>query len=151
MDKALINLEKFRQYARDFNVIPVARKLSGKDQTPLSLYSKLTNHRSGTFLLESAESGIWARYSFIGVNSQATLTEENGLAIWSGVMPAGAPFGIDPLDALRIATAHLRSPKIAGLPPLTGGLVGYLGYEIVRRLEKLSTQARRILRFQKLR
>ena len=142
MEEALLSLEKFRQYARDFNVIPVARKLNPKDQTPLSIYSKLTNHRSGTFLLESAESGIWARYSFIGVNSQATLTEVNGVAAWTGVMPAGAPVGIDPLDALRIATAHLRSPKIAGLPPLTGGLVGYLGYEIVRRLEKLSTQAR---------
>ncbi len=142
MEEALLSLEKFRQYARDFNVIPVARKLTPKDQTPLSIYSKLTNHRSGTFLLESAESGIWARYSFIGVNSQATLTEANGVAAWTGVMPAGAPVGIDPLDALRIATAHLRSPKIAGLPPLTGGLVGYLGYEIVRRLEKLSTQAR---------
>ena len=145
MEEALLSLEKFRQYARDFNVIPVARKLTPKEQTPLSIYSKLTNHRSGTFLLESAESGIWARYSFIGVNSQATLTEANGVAAWTGVMPAGAPVGIDPLDALRIATAHLRSPKIAGLPPLTGGLVGYLGYEIVRRLEKLSSQARNCL------
>jgi anthranilate synthase component 1 len=41
------------------------------------------------------------------------------------------------LSALRISTAHLRSPKLNNLPPLTGGLVGYLGYEIVRRLEKL--------------
>jgi len=146
VEEALLSLEKFRQYARDFNVIPVARKLTPKEQTPLSIYSQLTNHRSGTFLLESAESGIWARYSFIGVNSQATLTEANGVAAWTGVMPAGAPVGIDPLDALRIATAHLRSPKIAGLPPLTGGLVGYLGYEIVRRLEKLSSQARNDLK-----
>ena len=146
MEKALLSIEKFREYAREFNVIPVARQIIDKDQTPLSIYSKLTNHRSGTFLLESAESGIWARYSFIGVNSQATLTEANGVAAWTGVMPAGAPVGIDPLDALRIATAHLRSPKIAGLPPLTGGLVGYLGYEIVRRLEKLSSQARNDLK-----
>jgi anthranilate synthase component 1 len=52
-------------------------------------------------------------------------------------MPSGAPSGIDPLSALRISTAHLRSPKLPNLPPLTGGLVGYLGYEIVRRLEKI--------------
>ena len=141
MEKALLSIEKFREYAREFNVIPVARKIVDKNQTPLSIYSKLTNHRPGTFLLESAESGIWARYSFIGVNSQATLTEANGAAIWSGVMPAGAPTGIDPLEALRIATNHLKSPKIDGLPPLTGGLVGYLGYEIVRRLEKLTNQS----------
>lgn len=137
MDKALISLEEFRSYARDFNVIPVARKITSKGETPLSIYEKLTQNRSGTFLLESAEAGIWARYSFIGVNSEATLTEKNGLATWVGVMPAGAPTGIDPLSALRISTSHLRSPKLNNLPPLTGGLVGYLGYEIVRRLEKL--------------
>ena len=59
------------------------------------------------------------------------------MATWLGVMPAGAPTGIDPLSALRISTSHLRAPKLNNLPPLTGGLVGYLGYEIVRRLEKL--------------
>jgi anthranilate synthase component 1 len=137
VEKALISLEEFRGYARDFNVIPVARKIASKTETPLSIYDKLTQNRSGTFLLESAEAGIWARYSFIGVNSEATLTEKNGLATWLGVMPAGAPSGIDPLSALRISTSHLRSPKFNNLPPLTGGLVGYLGYEIVRRLEKL--------------
>jgi anthranilate synthase component 1 len=56
-------------------------------------------------------------------------------------MPSGAPTGIDPLSALRISTAHLRSPKLPDLPPLTGGLVGYLGYEIVRRLEKIPNHA----------
>lgn len=142
MENTLLSIEKFREYAREFNVIPVARKIFDKSQTPLSIYKRLANNRIGTFLLESAESGIWARYSFIGVNSQATLTEANGLAIWSGVMPAGAPHGIDPLEALRISTAHLKSPKIDGLPPLTGGLVGYLGYEIVRRLEKLTNQSK---------
>jgi len=137
MADALMTLEEFREYAKSHNVIPVARKISTKNETPLSIYIKLANHRSGTFLLESAEAGIWARYSFIGVNSQATLTEKGGVAFWSGVMPAGAPFGIDPLSALKISTTHLRSPKLSDLPPLTGGLVGFLGYEIVRRLEKL--------------
>ena len=132
-----MSLDEFREHARGNNVIPVARRVEIKNETPLSIYLKLASNRAGTFLLESAESGIWARYSFIGVNSQATLTEENGLAVWSGVMPAGAPSGIDPLSALRISTTHLRSPKLPNLPPLTGGLVGYLGYEIVRRLEKI--------------
>ena len=141
MEKALLSLESFREYARDFNVIPVARKISLAGQSPLSIYNKLASNRSGTFLLESAEAGVWARYSFIGINSEATLTESNGLAIWEGVMPSGAPTGIDPLSALRISTAHLRSPKLPDLPPLTGGLVGYLGYEIVRRLEKIPNLA----------
>jgi anthranilate synthase component I len=135
-----ITLEKFRALASEFNVIPVARIISGQGLTPLAIYLKLTQNRVDTFLLESAESnGIWSRYSFIGVNSEATLTEKNGSVFWRGVMPAGAPTGVDPLTALRIATAHLSSPKFDDLPPLTGGLVGYLGYEIIRRLEKIKS------------
>jgi anthranilate synthase component I len=135
-----ITLESFRNYAKDFNVIPVAKKISANNESPLTIYLKLTQNRIDTFLLESAESnGVWSRYSFIGVNSEATLTEKSGSVFWRGVMPAGAPTGVDPLEALRISTAHLRSPKFSDLPPLTGGLVGYLGYEIVRRLEKIKS------------
>lgn len=135
-----ISLEKFREFARSFNVIPVAKKISAINESPLSIYLKLAQNRVDTFLLESAESnGVWSRYSFIGVNSEATLTEKSGSVFWRGVMPAGAPTGVDPLDALKISTAHLRSPKLPDLPPLTGGLVGYLGYEIVRRLERINS------------
>jgi anthranilate synthase component 1 len=133
-----MNLEEFREYAREFNVIPVYRKLLADGETPLGVYRKLAGTSASSFLLESAEhGGVWSRYSFIGAHSQATLTEIDGLAQWIGVAPAGAPTGIDPLEALRLSASHLRSPKILGLPPLTGGLVGYMGYDSVRRLEKL--------------
>lgn len=133
-----MSIEEFRTYAKNFNVIPVAKTFLADNETPLTLYSKLTNNQENTFLLESAEhGGAWSRYSFIGVSSEATLTELNGVAHWLGTAPAGAPFGMDPLVALQIANKHLRSPKIPGMPPLTGGLVGYMGYDVVRRLEKL--------------
>jgi len=138
----MMTIEEFRQHAASHNVIPVWRSILADQETPLTVYRKLAGRRSGTFLLESAEhGGAWSRYSFIGVNNLATLTEENGLAIWKGRAPAGVPQGIDPLEALKITAAHLKSPTIPGLPPLTGGLVGYAGYEIVRRLEKLPTIA----------
>ncbi len=133
-----MNIEDFRAYAKEYNVIPVWRKLLADSETPLGVYRKLAKNAPGTFLLESAEhGGVWSRYSFVGVRSEATLTEKDGAAIWEGTPPAGAPAGMAPLDALRIASAQLRSPKIAGLPPLTGGLVGYMGYDCVRSLEKL--------------
>lgn len=135
-----MNLEEFRDFAKTFNVIPVSRKLLADSETPLGVYRKLAKNAPGTFLLESAENGrVWSRYSFIGVNCQATLTEKNGQAIWEGTPPAGVPTGMPVLEALRITSAHLRSPKIEGLPPLTGGLVGYMGYDCVRALEKLPT------------
>jgi len=136
-----ISIEQFREFAKEFNVIPVAKKLLADAETPLSIYRKLAQNKIGTFLLESAEhGGRWARYSFIGVSSSSILSEKNGAATWIGTAPAGAPSGIDPLKALDISATHLRSPKLPGLPPLTGGLVGFLSYEIVRRLEKLPNQ-----------
>ncbi len=141
-----MNLAQFRAYAENFNVLPVTRKLLADSETPLSVYQKLAKNAAGTFLLESAEvGGVWSRYSFIGVHSQSTLTERDGKAIWQGVVPAGAPVGIPVLDALKIASVHLRSPKIAGLPPLTGGLVGYMGYDCVRALEQLPNLTRKDL------
>jgi anthranilate synthase component 1 len=133
-----MNLEEFRTHAKLSNVIPVSRRLLADGETPIGIYRKLAKNAPNTFLLESAEhGGSWSRYSFIGVRSQATLSEADGLAYWQGTPPAGAPSGIDPLQALRLSAAHLRSPKIEGLPPLTGGLVGFMGYDVVRRLEKI--------------
>ncbi len=136
-------LEEFRKFAKSHTVIPITRSFVADNETPLSLYGKLAKERSGTFLLESAENGrTWSRYSFIGVRSNATLTEENGVAIWRGIKPAGAPEGIDPLEALEITTQHLKSVALPELPPLTSGLVGFLGYDGVRRMERLPNIAK---------
>ena len=137
-----LNISEFREYAKSYNVIPVFRKLLGDGETPLNIYKKLAKSLPGTFLLESAEhGGVWSRYSFIGVDSQTTLTEKGGRAIWLGQPPVGVPQDMSPLDALRRSVAHLKSPKIAGLPTLTGGLVGYMGYDCVRTLERLPNLA----------
>ena len=137
-----MNLEEFRKYAVDNNVIPVYRRVLADSETPLGLYKKLAKNNPGTFLLESAEhGGVWSRYSFIGVRSQTTLTERDGKADWLGTPPAGVPRGMDPLQALKLSVAHLKTPVISGLPPLTGGLVGYMGYDAVRRLENIPTLA----------
>ena len=118
-----MNLEEFRSHARNYNVIPVTRKLLADGETPLGIYRKLAKSAPNTFLLESAEhGGAWSRYSFIGVRTESTLSEKDGVAVWIGTYPAGAPQGIDPLQALRISASHLKSPVIAGLPPLTGDM-----------------------------
>jgi anthranilate synthase component 1 len=131
-------LETFREYAKDRRVIPVTRRLLADAETPIGVYGKLAAEREGTFLLESAENGgVWSRYSFIGVRSAATLTERNGEAVWSGNPPVGLPQTGDPLKALRETLEILHTPRLPDLPPLTGGMVGFLGYDAVRRLEKL--------------
>jgi anthranilate synthase component 1 len=128
----------FAEQAKSFNVVPVHAKVLADTLTPVAVYELLAANRAGTFLLESAEHGrIFSRYSFVGVNSPSTMTVKDGQVSWIGEIPAGAPLTGSPLDALALASAHLRSPNLPGLPPLTGGLVGFLSYEIVRRLERL--------------
>ncbi len=130
------DLGAFTNELASSRVVPVVRRLLADAETPISAYRKLAGNRPGTFLFESAENGgLWSRYSFIGVHSAATLTERDGHAVWLGAGPDDYP--VDPLEALRDAMARLRTPRRAGLPRLTGGLVGYLGYDAVRRMERL--------------
>ncbi len=132
------DLETFRVLARDRRVIPVVRRLLADGETPIGLYRKLTGERAGTFLLESAEHGrVWSRYSFVGVRCAAMLTEVDGAARWVGNAPVGLPTDGDPVAALRDTVAALHTERFPGLPPLTGGLVGYLSYDVVRRWERL--------------
>src|SRR5215217_2135438 len=121
-------------------MVPVTRRLLADSETAVGIYRKLAGNRPGTVLLESAEQGKrWARYSFVGVRSAGVLTERGGVTEWLGEALPGLTDDLpdDPLAAVRTLARRLRSPRAADLPPLTGGLVGYLGYDVVRRLERL--------------
>lgn len=129
---------EFHALAPDRRVIPVVRKLLADDETPLGVYRKLAGSRSGTFMFESAENGrSWSRWSFVGVRSPAALTVRDGQAHWTGTPPVGLPQGRNPLETLRETVNVLHTDPLPGLPPLTGGMVGYLSYDAVRWLERL--------------
>ncbi|ROQ41019.1 anthranilate synthase component I [Frondihabitans sp. PhB188] len=126
-------------------VIPVVRSLFAAEETPVGMYRKLADSRPGTFLLESAEQGgIWSRYSFVGVSSFGVLTTEAGAGTataWidygmSGARAFGDAVG-QPLEVLSALFDRWKTPVIPGYPPLTGGLVGFIGWEAVRQLEHL--------------
>ena len=121
--------------ALDQPVVAVTRRLLADGETPVGVYRKLAGGRPGTFLLESAEQGRqWSRFSFVGVRCAGVLTEREGRTTWTG---PDLDLPDDPLEALRVLARRLRSPRDPDLPPLTGGLVGYLTYDVVRRLERL--------------
>ena len=130
--------DEFRALAADHRVVPVTRKVLADSETPLSAYRKLAASRPGTFLLESAENGrSWSRWSFIGAGAPSALTVRDGQAVWLGATPAGAPVGGDPLEALRTTMEWLSTGPLAGMPPLSAGMVGFFAYDFVRRLERL--------------
>jgi anthranilate synthase component I len=131
-------LETFRRMATDRRVIPVVRRFLADAHTPVGLYRALSGDQPGTFLLESAEhGGVWSRWSIIGAASSATLTAADGELRWVGEPPAGMPRDGDPLIALRDTVARLKTPRLPGLPPLTGGMVGFISWDAVRRWERL--------------
>ncbi|HYH26441.1 MAG TPA: anthranilate synthase component I [Blastococcus sp.] len=132
--------EQFAAGDRDEAMVPVTRRLLADGQTAVGIYRALAGNRPGTVLLESAEQGkLWSRYSFVGVRSAGVLTERDGRTEWLGDHVPGLTDELpaDPLEAVRVLARRLRSPRRPGLAPLTGGLVGYLGYDVVRRLERL--------------
>ncbi|MGO1510350.1 MAG: anthranilate synthase component I [Actinomycetaceae bacterium] len=135
------SLGRFRELATDRRVIPVVRRLLADDVTPVGVYRRLAAGRPGTFLMESAEAGQWSRWSFVGVGSRATLTSREGRATWRGGVPAGVPTEGPVLEVLSAALEVLGTPAIEGLPPLTGGFVGSLGWDVVHGWEP--TLARR--------
>jgi anthranilate synthase component 1 len=130
--------EAFRQLAKQHRVVPVTRKVLADSETPVSAYRKLAADRPGTFLLESAENGrSWSRWSFIGAGAPSALTVRDGHAVWLGAVPRDAPTGGDPLQALRATLDLLATAALPGLPPLSGGMVGFFAYDLVRLLERL--------------
>jgi len=135
---APIGRRELRDIARTHRLVPLTRTLFADAETPVGVYRKLAADRPGTFLLESAEQGrSFSRWSFVGVNAVATLSARAGEAVWSGQVPDGVPTDGDPLEVLGAAWRALRGPRLPGLPPLTGGFVGYLAYDVVRRIETL--------------
>jgi anthranilate synthase component 1 len=131
-------LEEFRRLAEGRRVIPVTRRLLADGLTAVGLFHALCGDRAGTFLLESAEQGRkWSRFSFIGVRCSALLTDRDGVGAWVGRVPRGLPSGLPTTEALSAAADLLRTDPLPGLPPLTGGLVGYVTYDAVRAWERV--------------
>jgi anthranilate synthase component 1 len=134
---------EFEQQVGTARVVPVIRTLFADALTPVGLYRSLSEGRTGTFLLESAEQGgIWSRYSFVGVRSFGVLTEAEGRAVWlPGSLESERAFGgpIPPSSLAALDALHARwaSPENPENPPLTGGLVGFIGWDAVRQVELL--------------
>lgn len=131
--------ETFRALAATQRIVPITIRLLADEDTPVSLYRRLTDGTDGrgTFLLESAGEGDASRYSIIGAPAVAVLTEHEGRARWFGQAPQGVSEAGHPLDVLADLTAAFRAVPREGLPPFTGGMIGLIAYDAVRHWETL--------------
>lgn len=141
------SLDDVRTLAKEGGMIAVHRELPADLETPVSVYLKLTQPGTPSFLLESVERGEQVgRYSFIGVNSPMTITAIGDQVTIGGV--GGAVLETvqgDPLTIVKELMAGRHSVKMPGLPRFNGGVVGYFGYDLVRFMERLPATATRTL------
>ncbi len=131
------DLATFEKLARSHDIVPIFRDISVDYDTPVSLFDKVASGEY-SFLLESLEGGErWGRYSFIGFRpfmvistrgSQVTIEDRNGRQVKQ----------VDnPLDFLQQLMKQFTMARIPGLPRFSGGAVGFLGYDMVRYVERL--------------
>ncbi len=137
------DLDTFRQLARQGNLIPVSRQILADMETPVSAFRKIDSGNYA-FLLESVEGGEqWGRYSFLGSNPSLVLRASGGhVEVLRGEAREVLPEGADPVAALKHLLSAYRMVSAPGLPRFTGGMVGYLGYDIVRHIERLPSLAK---------
>ena len=129
--------ERFRELARDWRVVPVWRTLLADLTTPVAAFARLVGEADG-FLLESVEHGDrWGRWSCIGRNPTAVLEARGRRVTVTGHLGLDIPRDSGMLAAVEAVLGQCRAPVIEDLPPLQGGLVGYLGYDVVREIERL--------------
>jgi anthranilate synthase component I len=131
-----LTLERVRELARDYALIPLCLDVIADLETPVTAYLKVARGPY-SFLLESVEGGErLARYSFIGTEPRAVLrfTGDGGERL-DAHGKRTAFVGGDPLPLLREDVLGAGAYVDPGLPPLVGGAVGYLGYEMVRQWE----------------
>jgi anthranilate synthase component I len=133
--------EAFCALSRQHAIVPVWREVVADTLTPVGAFLSVVGEREG-FLLESVEGGErWGRYSFVGRNPLTTIVaggrdvaSHGALELPEDVM---ACRGDGILATIEAMLGAYRSPVIEDLPPLHGGLVGYLGYDVVREVERL--------------
>ena len=128
------DISKIRQIAASgrYDVAPVCCEILSDFTTPIEVVRILKNVSRHCFLLESAQaSETWGRYTFLGFDPLLNITCVDG-ELKAGDLQMKTR---DPEAVLRKILSGYKSPRIEGLPPFTGGLVGYFSFDYLRYME----------------
>ena len=131
----MLSLAEVKAYGPQYKTVPVSRCMYADVRTPVEVMRILKNVSSQCYLLESMEdSKRWGRYTFLGYDPQMELACKDGTVH----IRAGTDIEVqtaDPASFLRQVLADNAAPRIDGLPPFTGGLVGYVAYDYIQYAE----------------
>lgn len=132
-------LEELKKTAKagDYKRIPVVREMLSDIRTPVELLRALLNVSSHTFMLESVEdSRQWGRYSFLGYEPSMEISCKDHTLKVTKDGKVTNEYISHPSAYIRKVIDDNRSPKLPGMPTLTGGLVGYFSYDYVQYGER---------------
>jgi anthranilate synthase component I len=129
--------EEFRSLAREHSVVPVWREALADLTTPVAAFLRICGDEPG-FLLESVEHGErWGRWSFVGRRPAVTFVAKDGRVEVDARVDASIRLDGGILQTVEDVLRWYRAPSLPELPPLHSGLIGYLGYDVVREVEHL--------------
>ena len=132
----MISKKEYNNFKQShFTILPVSRRISAPNETPLSLYSKISDQKNN-FLFESVEGGDrWAQYSIIGFGCLDTI-KVSGTKIETVIDGIRDNFVAEnPLEAIEEIISQHRSPNIDNLPRFHGGFIGFFAYESAQYAE----------------
>ena len=128
------SMEAFGTYRESglYDICPLVEEMPANGITPLDVTRTVLGVSGHCFMLESADSSKkFGRYTFIGYEPKLGITCTDGMMSIDGKDFATK----DPAGELRDILKGYRSPRIEGLPPFTGGLVGYFSYDYLKYSE----------------
>jgi anthranilate synthase component 1 len=131
------DFKTFSRLARQGNLVPVYETVRADMLTPVSAYLRLAQTAEYACLLESVEGGEKiARYTFVGANPAEIFRFRNGACIFESHGHRRVEYA-KPIDFLRKLVARYQPVRVPGFPPLVGGAIGYLAYDMVRQFEDI--------------
>ena len=123
--------------AKEYDMIPIKKEIHADVITPIMILRKISAISRNYFLLESVEAGTqWGRYSFLGHDPVMRIYGREQRIIIENEGRTEEVFTDKPYDILRRIQQRYRAPEIPGMPPFTGGFVGYFSYAMLSLAEQ---------------
>ena len=129
-------LNKVEELLKEYQMVPVFYEVLADYMTPIRMFQALRKEGTPCFMLESVENkDQWGRYSFIGINPKSEI-KISGKELEVDGVKQEEEFKMSYLSDL---IEKYKSPVMEDYPKLTGGLIGYFGYDMIRQVEKKLT------------
>lgn len=129
--------DEFRKRAKQGGLVPIHRVLTADTLTPVTAFLRIERRGGPAFLFESVEGGArLGRYSFLGRGPFQSLSARGERVLLKRGTETSELEG-NFFEVLARLVGEFRTSPVPGLPPLTGGAVGFAGYDSVRWIERL--------------